>query len=245
MGSGFYGFPEEISEFFMGLRLNNNAAWFNEHRDQFERSVRGPMAALIESLSQTMLEIDPQVDCRPASAIARIRRDARYAGNMEPYREHLWFAFRRKGERSSVIPAYYMGISLNGVNWGCGFYIAPRSVMDALRAICLRTPSRVLDVIEDAVFHERFRLDGTSYKRMAVPAELDERLRSIWKMKDIYAERSAALSCAQTPLFSDMLSDDFRALAPFYKLLRDATDAASGSEAERIMRVDTTNKSPA
>ena len=222
-------------DFFVGMRLNNNAAWFEEHRSQFERTVKKPMSALVESLEPVAREIDPQLDCRPAHALARIRRDTRFSNNKEPYRDHLWFVLRRVGERSPDNPGFYFGISASEANWGCGFYVVPKPVMDALRAVYLRTPSKVLDVIEDPVFASRFAVNGEAYKKLRVPDPLDERLRFLWMKKDLYTEHTQRpLGIVFSPELAQTLADDMRILAPFYRLLRDAADTAGGIEAEKI-----------
>jgi len=229
MESGFYGFPPEIVEFFIGIKLSNNAAWFEQNRAQYERTVRKPMTSLVEALEPVMHSIDPQLDCRPARAIARIRRDTRFSTNKDPYRDHIWFVFRRTGESTPESPGFYFGISASDVQWGCGFYIAPRPVMDALRSFCSHTPARVLDVVESDIFRERFSIKGTAYKRMAVPDTLPDTLRPIWPLKDIYTEHSeSSPAAAFQPSLPQTLASDFQAITPFYQLLRDAVETAGG-----------------
>ncbi|GHU71007.1 TIGR02453 family protein [Clostridia bacterium] len=236
--SGFMGFPKGFAEFFIGIRLNNCASWFNEHRTQFESDIKRPMFALIEALTPTLLEIDQQFDCRPARSLARIHRDTRFSNNKEPYRDHIWFSVKHTGEGTADGISFYFEISALTARWGCGFYFVERAVMDVLRRMCLETPHRVLDTIDSPAFKERFLIEGEKYKRMAVPEGVQEPLRSLWIHKDLYvAHGIERMDLLYGPELAEVLDRDFRILAPFYHMLRECQDAGRGVESERLMQV--------
>ncbi len=46
----FKGWPEDFQRFFIGLELDNSKKYFEANRRTYEDSVKGPMAALLESL---------------------------------------------------------------------------------------------------------------------------------------------------------------------------------------------------
>jgi uncharacterized protein (TIGR02453 family) len=231
---GFMGFPASFREFFIGIGLNNYSSWFEEHRAQFESDIKRPMYALIEALTPALQEIDPQFDCRPSRALARIHRDTRFSKNKEPYRDHIWFSIRHSGVGMTDGISFYFEISALSASWGCGFYFVERAVMDVLRRFCLETPGRVLDVLDTPAFRERFRVEGQKYKRMAVPDSLREPLRGLWTHKDLYtAHTIERLDMVYEPDFARVLEDDFRLLAPFYYLLRDCMEAGRGGESRQ------------
>jgi uncharacterized protein (TIGR02453 family) len=235
---GFQGFPKGFEEFFIGIKLNNFTSWFEEHRARFESDIKRPMYSLIDALAPTMQSIDPQLDCRPARALARLRRDTRFSNNKEPYRDHIWFAFRHSGETMSEGISYYFEISPTTASWGCGFYFAERAVMDALRRFCLETPGRVLDAISSPAFTDRFQLNGDLYKRMPPPDSLPEPLRKLWRHKDLFtSHKIERYGLVYEPSLADVLSRDFQTIAPFYHLLRDVWNAGRASEVEKAASV--------
>ncbi|MDR0396505.1 MAG: DUF2461 domain-containing protein [Oscillospiraceae bacterium] len=234
----FEGFPKGFEDFFIGIRLNNYTSWFEEHRAQFESDIKRPMYALINALAPTMQSIDPQLDCRPARAMARLRRDTRFSNNKEPYRDLVWCSFRHSGETMSEGISYYFEISATTARWGCGFYFVERAVMDALRRFCLETPGRVLDAISSPEFTERFRIQGELYKRKPPPDSLPEPLQKLWQHKDLYTTHEIErFELVHESALADTLIRDFQTIAPFYNLLRDVWNAGRIVEAEKPARV--------
>ncbi|TMF23899.1 MAG: DUF2461 domain-containing protein [Chloroflexi bacterium] len=49
-GGKFLGWRGDFKGFFLGLRANNNKAWFDAHRRQYEDDVKAPMLALLADL---------------------------------------------------------------------------------------------------------------------------------------------------------------------------------------------------
>jgi uncharacterized protein (DUF2461 family) len=48
---GFSGWSPGAVEFFEGLQADNTKAYWSAHKEVYERSVRGPMAELLDELS--------------------------------------------------------------------------------------------------------------------------------------------------------------------------------------------------
>jgi uncharacterized protein (TIGR02453 family) len=217
----FQGFPEGYVPFLIGLKLNNHKAWFEAHRAEFEACLKGPMTALVEAVAPAIQAIDPALDTRPARCIARIHRDTRFSGDKSPYRDHLWLAFRRPGASMPETCSLYFEISATAAHWGCGFYEAGRPLMDSVRRVCRETPSRLLSLLEDPAFAQRFSLEGEAYKRMAVPPEVPEALRFVYIKRNVFAQRRGEDALLLRPTLADVLREDFQILAPFYHFLQD------------------------
>ena len=88
MSEMFDGFPGEAFTFFRQLTRHNNRAWFQAHREVYERACREPMKQLVAALGSN-----------PArTKITRINRDMRFARGQEPYRTHI----------ATVVGAHYL-----------------------------------------------------------------------------------------------------------------------------------------
>src|SRR2546428_13779662 len=79
MATTFRGWPEECQRFFIGLELDNSKKYFDAHRSIYEKVVKGPMVALIESL---------EADYGPGK-VFRANRDIRFSKDKSPYKTNI------------------------------------------------------------------------------------------------------------------------------------------------------------
>ena len=123
--TGFEGFPEAALDFYDDLEVDNTKAFWEEHRDVYEASVKAPMTALTGAL----------VDEFGPAKIFRPYRDVRFSKDKTPLKTH-------QGAFVATGPAlgYYVQVGAPGVRVGVGFYDA--------------SPGR-LAAFRDAVVHER------------------------------------------------------------------------------------------
>jgi len=98
----FAGFPPEAHEFFRDLAAHNDRAWFQAHKDVYERACRAPMQALAAALAPRW---------GPAK-ISRINRDLRFARGRPPYKTHIALGLAGR----------YIDLSADGVWVGSGIY---------------------------------------------------------------------------------------------------------------------------
>jgi uncharacterized protein (TIGR02453 family) len=79
VGGDFRGWPEDFQRFFIGLQLDNSKSYFEANRKTYLEAVRGPMAALLDSL---------EVDFGPGK-IFRPNRDIRFSADKSPYKTNI------------------------------------------------------------------------------------------------------------------------------------------------------------
>lgn len=73
-------FSQKTLEFLFENRLHDSRSWFAEHKRDYQTLVLEPLRQLVQELSPTMLELDPQFQTEPKvdKTICRIWRDTRY-----------------------------------------------------------------------------------------------------------------------------------------------------------------------
>jgi uncharacterized protein (TIGR02453 family) len=81
-------FTPDTLRFLRGLKRNNARPWFEAHRDDYERTVRDPMRALVEVIDVRLARAAPEIVGDPKHSIFRIYRDVRFAKGKSPYRTH-------------------------------------------------------------------------------------------------------------------------------------------------------------
>jgi uncharacterized protein (TIGR02453 family) len=120
MDAPFLGFPETMG-FLRQLRANNDRAWFNAHKADYERAYKAPAEAFAA-------EIRPRLEAlagMPLGAkIFRIHRDVRFSRDKSPYNTHLHLGFqatripgepRRRG-------GFYFGLEPDALSLGVGAF---------------------------------------------------------------------------------------------------------------------------
>lgn len=126
-------FTEESLRFLRGLRRNNNREWFEARREIFERTVKGPMLALIERVTTGMCEYAPQHVRPAAKCLFRIYRDTRFSADKSPYKTHLgaWWAHTGMAKTSGA--GFYTHIGSAEFVIAAGAYMPEKEQTLAIR----------------------------------------------------------------------------------------------------------------
>ena len=103
----FDGFPSEAFDFYEHLADNNTRPWWNEHKDEYTRYVREPLAALLDELSAEFGE----------AHIFRPYRDSRFSKDKTPIKDHQGGYV---GIEDAI--AYYVQVSAGGLMVAGGWY---------------------------------------------------------------------------------------------------------------------------
>ena len=125
---------------------------------------------------------------------------------------------------------YWFELGPSRLSWGMGFWGENREAMDLFRKRMQANPDGTLALLDDLELGKHgLMLNGTSFKRMPVPADLPFRLKPWYCMKELYISK---VDPAYEDIFSDRIlkevRKDFLALAPLYRLLRGYCDDSAG-----------------
>jgi uncharacterized protein (TIGR02453 family) len=122
----FTGFPERGLVFYEGLEADNSRSYWTDHKDVYERDVRGPMLALLA-------ELEPEFG---AGRMFRPYRDVRFARDKSPY----------KTNAAAVAGGRYVSVSADGLFLGGGYYRTGPDQLDRLRrAVAEDVPGAALE----------------------------------------------------------------------------------------------------
>lgn len=153
----FDGFPSGTRTFLRRLSRNNDRAWFEENRGEYERSVLAPAVLFVEAAGRALQKFAPFAQAIPAvdGSIVRLHRDVRFSSNKEPYKTQLGFWFWEGAERKNAVSGFFLNVRANGVEIGAGARILDPERLHAYRAAVLEPVSRralraALAVAEDA-----------------------------------------------------------------------------------------------
>ena len=209
-------------------RFQDSKAFYEEHKPAIWQGVVEPLKHLQADLMPSMLAIDPLIGCW----ISRVRRDNRFTKDKLMYRENMWVAFLRdKRAWDWCVPAFYMDLSLNGVEWGMGFYSVTPAIMKCLRRLAEADPERVIKAIRRAK-RVGFALDGEPYAKPRSTPETPKELRSLYDCRCIGFSRVDPLDFIADPALGERLLKGFSALAPMYALFIEAMEENAGVRSE-------------
>jgi len=222
----FTGFTDETIQFFLDLRFHNYTDYFHQQHDRYVENVQQLFYSLIEDLAPAMLSVDPRMEVRPYKCLSRIHRDTRFSKDKSPYRDHLWFLFRRAAEPREKSLFYYGEFGPDRLDWGLGIWGENREVMDMFRKRMEANPDGIMAMIDDMDLPERhLGLGGSWFKRMPVPEQIPDRLKRWYLSRDMYIGKvDPAYEWAFSDRLKTEMEKDFLAMAPLYQTLRGICD---------------------
>ncbi len=216
----FEGFPKEMIEFMLQIRLNNNKEFMTTHRSEYERLMKQPYYQLIEALTPTVQRIDPDMEVRQGKVLSRIFRDTRFSKDKSPYRDHHWLAFRHAGESKETAVMLWFEIRIESMSWGLGYWGENRPAMDIFRRRLISHPDDWLGLI-NSLEGTGLEVEGERFRRMQAPVPLSPPLDGYYAMKSLYIVRhDAPYDAIFTPGLVGLIAQDYQRMAPFYRLLR-------------------------
>ena len=172
--SPFNGFAPEAVTFFTGLAENNTRAYFTDHRDVYDRAIRGPLEALTAEAQE---KYGPGKVTRP-------NRDVRFSVDKTPYRLTAAMWVRSVG-------GVYLQFSANGIEAGGGLYEPTRDQLGRGRAAISSQPlaaARVRGILDDLAA-QGFEVAGPSLKTTPKGYEKDDPQIELLRLKHYAALR--------------------------------------------------------
>jgi len=205
-------------------RFQDSKPFYEAHKPAINAGVVHPLRQLVEELTPAMLAIDPLI----GGNVSRVRRDNRFTHDKSMYRENMWIVFMRdKRAWNWCVPAFYLDFSLNGADWGLGFYSATPDIMKCLRRRTEEDPQRMLRAIRRAN-KAGFELVGRPYARPRSTADTPALLRPLYDCKSVDMNRQESAAMVADGELPRRLLEGFQALAPLYQLLMEAVEESCG-----------------
>ena len=117
----FDGFSPDSFAWFAGLEADNSKTYFTEHRETYDRAVRGALEALLEELAD---EFGGRVK------LFRQNRDIRFSRDKSPYKTRTYGVIQ---DRPSSRAPLYAQISREGLFAGSGYYLLDSAQLERFR----------------------------------------------------------------------------------------------------------------
>ncbi len=225
----FIGFRPEAIDFLADLAQNNDRAWFQPRKTDFERLLKEPMEAFVATLADRLEARGVPLRADPKRSPFRIYRDTRFAKDKSPYKTHLGANFpwvdQAAGDAATDDGAHanggYFHLEPGESYAGGGLWMPTKPRLDAFRRAILDDPDRVRAAIEDPGFLSAFGPVHTheSLKRMPPGLPPDHPMPDLFRFKDIIFGRRLDDAEVHSPNLPDILADAYAAAMPVFRFL--------------------------
>ena len=165
--SEFTGFGPKTRKFLRDLRRNNEKAWFDEHRGEYEAYYLEPARAFVEAVGPKLEKVEPRVVWEPRvnGSIFRVNRDIRFSKDKTPYKDYIDFWFWQ-GDRKTALSGFYLRIRDKSIHLGAGSHSFSNDALGRYRA-CMGEEKAVKSLVALLKRLERggYEVQGKTYKQ--------------------------------------------------------------------------------
>ena len=228
----FTGFTPAAIQVLADLAQNNDRAWFQPRKAEFERLLKEPLEAMIAALADRLAARGVPMLADPKRSPFRIYRDTRFSKDKAPYKGHLGATFPwiedRPGaeaggghdERAHGNGGYFH-FQPGEMYVGGGMWQMEKPRLDAFRAAVLANPDRVTAALEEPAFVAAFggARPHDELKRFPPGYPQDHPLAHLFRWKDVVFGRSLSDGEVLSPDLPDRLAEGYAAAVPVFQFL--------------------------
>ncbi len=228
MDPEFTGFSPAAIQFLADLAANNDRAWFQPRKAEYERLIKDPLEALVGALAIRFATRGIPLLADPKRSPFRIYRDTRFSRDKSPYKTQMAASFPWLGSDSAARPedgphgnGGYFNFQPGEMHVGGGMWMPEKGRVDALRAAIRDEPDRVRAAIEDPGFVAWFGEPHSheSLKRIPPGYPQDHPLAEMFRWKDLVFGRRLSDKDVQSTDLPDLIADGFEAAMPVFRFL--------------------------
>ena len=231
VSDSFTQFTPKAFTFLRGIAKNNRKEWFEEHRADFEREIKRPLALLVEEVDVHLATIAPEIVGSPKKSVFRIHRDVRFSKNKAPYKTHAacWFFHRDAGRGVGTEAAhggagFYFHMEPGKSFAGGGIWMPPRSALTKIRQALTDDLEGFEEIVKGRTFRRRFGDLDTDSMLTRLPRGFSaDHPAAAWLRYQSFTAFTALTSDEITsPTLPQTLAKQYAAMGPFVRWLNAA-----------------------
>jgi uncharacterized protein (TIGR02453 family) len=213
-------FTTQTLAFLRALERHNHRDWFQAHKEDYERVVRGPMIALVERLADALRSFAPDLVASPRTSIYRVYRDTRFSADKTPYKTHIAANFPHRLLPKHQGAGLYLEIATRHVWYGGGMYLPTTSQLQLVREHIAAHHRRLRAIVGAPRFRRTFgEIHGERLQRVPRGFPGDHPAAEWLKFRQFLAGCEQPAEFALSPRFYRTLVEAFRTLAPLVTFL--------------------------
>ncbi len=223
----FRGFSPDALQFLVDLAFNNERAWFQPRKAEYERLLKEPLEALCADLAVELAARHIPLRSDPQKSPFRIYRDQRFSKDKSPYKTNVAASFPWVGGGEATSEGQserhgggYFSLSPEGTYMGGGMWHPEPARLAAFRRAVAEDTERTLAALNDPAFLARFEpINGDSLKRTPQGYPHDHPQAELLRFKDVTFGRELTNDEVFSADLAAKLADDFAAAVPVMRFL--------------------------
>jgi uncharacterized protein (TIGR02453 family) len=229
----FTGFRPEAIQFLADLTANNERAWFQPRKAEYERLLKEPMEELCVALEAEFRGRDIPLHADAARSPFRIYRDTRFSKDKSPYKTHVAASFAWAGDgidsatgRSHTESVHasggYFHLQPGEIYVGGGVWHPDKEWITAFRERVAGDYDGFRDLVDAPAFKGTFGDvgdDGESLKRVPAGFPPDHPAATILRLKNVTFGRRLSDAEAMSPDLPVVIADSFAVGTPLMRYL--------------------------
>jgi uncharacterized protein (TIGR02453 family) len=215
-------FTKDTLKFLRALKRNNDRAWFNNRKEEYERHVRAPMIAVIEQLARDFQRVAPQIVASPKASLYRIYRDTRFSADKSPFKTNAAAVFPWRGLHRHEGAGLYFEVAPGWVWAGGGMYAPMPPQLLQVREHIADTWPEIRRLVKSKTFVTRVgTLDGDRLTRVPRGFSCDHPAAEYLKHRMFIGGRQFPAEFATRQNFYPTLLATFKAVMPLVRFLNE------------------------
>lgn len=212
--------------FLRALERNNEKAWFEAHRAEFDREIKTPLVALVEEMDARLARVAPELIGDPKRSLFRIHRDVRFSRDKSPYHTYgaCWFFHRdlNRGSKGDVAhggAGFYFHFSPKDSSIGGGIWMPPSHPLKVLRERIADAPDEIARLVTAPAVRRRFGSMNEVAMLIRPPRGIapDHPAAKWLRYKSFTLGRTLTQRDVISSALADNLIKDFALLVPFVR----------------------------
>lgn len=219
--SGRY-FSKQTFTFLAALAQNNERAWFEQHRQEYEDLVRSPALDFISDMSDEMPSISRHFLAQPSKvggSLMRIQRDTRFGKDKTPYKTNIGIQFRHEVGKDIHAPGYYLHIAPGECFVGIGLWHPEADALFKIRDAIAQKGDEWLVARDDRAFRKHYSLEGDTLANAPRGFAKDHPLVADLKRKDFIGMAKLSEAEVTSDTLRAQVVTRFRDAAPYMRFL--------------------------
>jgi uncharacterized protein (TIGR02453 family) len=224
----FRGFSRDAIQFLADLAANNDRAWFQPRKADYERLLKEPLELLCLALAERFRAHRIPLMADPRRSVFRIYRDTRFSKDKSPYKTHIAASFAFIGDGADDDAAEerhgngaYFHFQPGEMYMGGGMWHPEKERLDAFRRAVVEQPDVVRAALEEPGFVKVF---GTAHpdeelKRVPAGYPADHPLAHMLRWKDVVFGRRLSDREVLSAGLPDTLAEGYAAALPVLRFL--------------------------
>ncbi len=215
-------FTAESLAFLRNLAANNNRDWFEQHKPDYEATVRSPALAFITDMADELAMISPHFLAMPrkvGGSLMRVYRDVRFSKDKRPYKTNIGIQFRHERGKDVHAPGFYLHVEPDDCFVGVGIWRPDSTALCKIRDTIVDQSQQWQTAIAGKTFNKHFSLRGDSLTRPPRGYDKDHPLIDDLKRKDFIAIAPVDDQQLTGPRMKSLVLDRFSAADDYMRFL--------------------------